>query len=373
VRGVCEIYDYHMKRGVEDSKNPKVKQYRDYRKMLEDPDIDAVIVAVPDHWHARMTIDACEAGKDVYCEKGLCKTLDEAKAMVRAVKLNDRVFQLGHQGRASAANYKARELIDSGMLGKITLVRCNHFRNTVEPQWRWYSSYSNFELPKNATPETIDWKRFLGSAPWQPFNIRRYFHWRCYWDYGTGVAGDLQSHGMDEINTVMQMGIPHSAMASGGVYYWKDDRETPDTYNVIFDYPDRDLSIVYQANFQSTTFSRDGTQYFGKEASMRISRGIEVYAESPSQKHAAAVEKAQKEARAAKQPYEAPVIYKSSRADLPRMNGHMDDFLDCVRTRQAPRCNVDVAYEEAVTIVMGIKSLQEERKVFWDPATEEIV
>jgi len=373
VRGISEIYDYHMNRGVKDAKNPKVKKYRDYRKMLEDRDIDAVIISTPDHWHAQMVIDAAAAGKDIYCEKGLCRTLDEAKAMVKAVKTNKRVFQLGHQGRSNPAYYKAREIVDSGMLGKVTLIRCSHFRNSKEPQWRWYSSYSNFKVPTDATPETIDWVKFLGNAPWQPFNIRRYFHWRCYWDYGTGIAGDLQSHGMDAINTIMQMGIPHSAMTSGGVYYWKDDRETPDTWNVVFDYPERDLAITYQSEFQSSYFSKNGYEFFGKEASMVVSRGVEVYAEEPSEKYAGAVEKARKEAERKNKPYQAPLLYKATRADLNPMTDHMQNFIDCVRSGDVPRCNIDLAFQEAVTIVMAVKSYFEKRKVFWDPEREEIV
>lgn len=375
IRAICDVYDGHTQRAVKACQNEKVQTTKDYRRVLDSKDIDVVVIATPDHWHSEMTVDAAAAGKDMYVEKCMTRTIPEAKAIVKAIKSNRRVLQLGHQGRSNPIYKRAKEIVDAGELGKITLVQTYTYRNGDQPQWRWYSSYSNFQLPADATPEHIDWERFLGRAPKRPFSVRRFFHWRCYWDYGTGIAGDLLTHQMDGVNSVLKMGIPHSCVAAGNIAYWKDDREVPDHWHAIYEYPDRDLTITYSCEFNNQRYGL-GINLLGKDGTMEISSGLRFYAEPGTAKYKELAEKIKKEnaesKAAAGTPADRPV-YAVRPSDVPTQSSHMENFIECARTRGRTRCNEDDGFEEAVTAIMSVIAYQQKRQVFWDPARQEVV
>ncbi len=221
------------------AKNKNFKVVHEWEKAVTDPDIDAVLIATPDFWHAPMTIRAAQAKKDVYVEKGFSKTLDEAKAMRKAVHDNKIVLQLGHHYNSLPAFIKAREIYQSGQLGKTPLVRTYIDRTKrVSRMAVLRANYDKNNMPKDAeAPDTIDWERFIANAFKRPFDARRFFLWRLWWEYGNGIAGDLLSHLWDSVNMVMGMGIPESAVTHGGLYWWKDGRDVPDMWNVAFDYP----------------------------------------------------------------------------------------------------------------------------------------
>ncbi|MDZ7265490.1 MAG: Gfo/Idh/MocA family oxidoreductase, partial [candidate division KSB1 bacterium] len=209
--GVCDVFDVRAERGLAASKNevrpggasgplPGAKRYRHYQDLLASPEIDAVIIATPDHWHAQMVIDAVAAGKHVYCEKCMTRTEEEALQMAAAVKNSRIVFQLGHQNRQLESHEKAKELIQKNILGKITLVETTTNRNS--PDGAWY-----YNIHEQGSPQTIDWDLFQGPAPHKvPFSLERFFRWRCWFDYGTGLAGDLLSHEFDAINQILELG-----------------------------------------------------------------------------------------------------------------------------------------------------------------------
>lgn len=376
IRGICDIYTGHMERAVKTVNDPNVKTYSDYRSLLENPDIDAVIIATPDHWHSKMTCEAADAGKDIYVEKCLTRTIPEAKDMVNAVKRNKRILQLGHGGRSSPMSARARELYQSGILGKVTQVRISTFRNSVEAQWRWYSSYSNFTIPPDANPQNIDWDKFLGSAPKRQFDLRRFFHWRCYWDYGTGIAGDLLSHQYDAVNDIMEIGIPKTCVASGGIYYWDDDRETPDVWNVIYEYPDKGLTLTYSCEFNNGHYGSE-LQLFGKNATLEQGNGgLQVFLEPYTERNNAIIEKLRKEksAKGEEVGRRTPLpVYTYVREEGLYFTSHMQNFTDCVRSREKARCNEDVGFEEAVTSIMSVIAYNEKRQVTWDPIKQEVV
>ena len=197
VVAVCDVYKPHLQRGVKAAGNPDVKTYLDYRDLLADPKVEAVVIATPDHWHEQMLIDASNAGKAVYCEKGWTRSIAAAKRMREVIRKNKTVMQLGHQGRQYPASAVAGKMIREGKLGPVTLVKTGRYFNTSpdNPVWRWYGYYNWCVRPDpKQVLKDLDWQKWLGASPKIDFNERHFWHWRCYWPYGTGQAGDLLSH-----------------------------------------------------------------------------------------------------------------------------------------------------------------------------------
>jgi predicted dehydrogenase len=204
---------------------------RDYREILTRKDVDAVIVATPDHWHARMTIDALAAGKDVYCQKPMVQKIEQGHAVIDAARKSGRILQIGSQYVSSSIYLKAREIIQRGDIGQLNVVDAWLDRNTALGAWQ-------YTIPPDASEENIDWDRFLGNAPKRPFEPIRLFRWRNYRDYGTGVAGDLFVHLFSGLHAVTGSIGPRSVYASGGIRYWKDGRDVPDVMLAVIDYPE---------------------------------------------------------------------------------------------------------------------------------------
>lgn len=375
IRVICDLYEGNRNRAKEFCKNQKVRMVREWEKAVADPDIDAVIIATPDFWHAPMVIAAAEAKKDIYVEKGWCTRLDDAKKMRNAVKQNRVVMQLGHQYNSVPAYHKAREIYRSGQLGKVTLVRQFIDRTRQFPEWQFYTDYQITEMPKDAGLETIDWDRFIRNAPHRPFDAERFFTWRRWWDYGTGIAGDLMSHVWDGVNMVMGMGIPETAMTQGGNYFWKDGRDVPDMWHVLFDYPKQELAINFGCTFHNT-HGGEVSQILGREKTLEVAPGFcRVYDGEWKPEYGDKRAKAREMAKQlGLQPQDAvvPPDYSMAPGEI-KVSSHMEDFLDCVRTRKEPRCGVDRAFEEAVAILMSVESYKQGRKVRWEPSFEEIV
>ena len=234
IRVICDLYDGNLKRAQNASFNKKAQLMKDWEKAVTSPDIDAVFIATPDFWHAPMTVRAAEAKKHVYVEKALCRTLPEAKAIRKAVKDNKVVLQLGHNQNSDPYFIKAREIFRSGQLGKVPLARTYIDRTSPWPEWQFYTAYNIQQPPADANADTIDWKRFIANAPEIPFDVEKFFRWRCFWQYGTGIAGDLMSHQWDSVNMILGMGIPEAVQTMGGLFYWKQDRDVPDQWHVMF-------------------------------------------------------------------------------------------------------------------------------------------
>ncbi len=382
IRIICDLYKGNISRGQNLCSNKNVRIVKEWEKVVEDKEIDAVIIAVPDFWHAPITIAAAESRKDIYVEKGWCTRVAEAKNMRKAVKENKVVMQLGHHYNSLPTFHKAREIFRSGALGKVPLVRTYIDRTSDKPEWKFYTDYSITEMPKDASPETIDWERFLANAPKRPFEAERFFTWRCYWDYGTGIAGDLLSHLWDSVNMVLGMGIPESAVTQGGKYFWKNDREVPDMWHVLFDYPKQDLAVTFACTFHNT-HPGEMAQYLGRDMTLEVSpefcRTFGAEWKPDHYDKMMAARKVSAEARKVTQqlglkPLETtvPPDYDYHEGQL-QVSSHMQNFIDCVRSRELPRCHVDRAFEEAVALLMSVEAFKREKKVKWDPASEEIV
>jgi predicted dehydrogenase len=395
ITGVCDIFDTYGRMAVEAGANMHREgtggkmgevpgRYRDYRELIASPDVDAVIIATPDHWHGPMTIAAAQAGKHVYCEKPLTWSVEETYALRDAVKRNNIVLQLGHQGRQNESYIKAREVISRGLLGKVNLVEVTTNRN--DPNGAWV-----YPIHPDASPQTIDWQQFIGQAPWHDFSLERFFRWRCWWDYSTGLSGDLLTHEYDAMNQILGLGIPHSAVASGGIYFFKDGRTVPDVWHTVFEYPDRDLTLMYSATLASNR--RRGRTIMGHDGYMELNSSMSVYADNASTRYRDKLENGiidpalpiftftpgLKEVDAITSPTEE---YFAGRGLMFTYRGgkrvnttwlHIKEWLDCIRNGGQPSCNIDQAFEEAMTAHMATLAHLEGRKTFWDPVGEKII
>src|SRR5262249_8232730 len=241
--GVADVWDGNKKvgRGLFPSAekcglktDDKDKVTKDYRKLIDCKDVDAVVIATPDHWHAKMTIDACDAGKDVYCEKPMTHTIDEARRVAEAVRRNNRVMTVAVQSTAHPQWREANKLIRDGKIGHVMQAQTSYYRNSSMGQWRYY------ELTEDMTPKTVDWKMFLGTefglAPEMPFNRAKYAQWRCYWDFGGGMYTDLFVHQLTHLIMAMGVRFPRRVVGAGGLYLEYDGRDVPDMATVVADY-----------------------------------------------------------------------------------------------------------------------------------------
>lgn len=227
--GVADVYDGRTERAQE-VWGKQIYATRDYRELLARNDVDAVIVATPDHWHAQMCIDAMKAGKHVYCEKPIVQMLPDGHKIIKAEKETGKVFQVGSQRVSSIIYAKAKELLASGVIGELNMV--DIWLNRRAPQAAW-----QYSIPPDATPERIDWDRFLGSAPKIPFEPIRLFRWRNYRDYGTGIGGDLFIHLFSGLHFMVGSLGPSRVFGTGGLRFWKDGRDVPDVLLGLCDYP----------------------------------------------------------------------------------------------------------------------------------------
>jgi predicted dehydrogenase len=376
LRTVCDLYDGNITRAREHATNDKLKTTKDWEEVINDPDIDAVVIATPDFWHAPMTVAAAENKKDVYVEKGLCISLDQAKQMRKAVLANRIVLQLGHNYNSISTFHKAREIYRSGQLGKVTSIRLFIDRTSAWPEWQFYQYYEVIEMPKDASPETIDWDRFIkAAARKRNFDAERFFLWRKWFEYGTGIAGDLMSHLWDSANMVTGMGIPETAVTQGGVYFWKDGRDAPDNWNVTFDYPKQERIVSFHCTFSNTHYG-EVEQYLGREMTMEVSpRFCRTFAPEWKPEFRELRNKANAMAtKAGVNPADFPVppVYTFDPSEL-EISPHWQNFIDCVRSRAVPRCDIYQGFEEAATMFMSIEAYKRKTMVRWDPETEEIV
>jgi len=365
MEAVCDVYTPHIERCVEAAGNPDATRYRDHRELLADANVEAVIIATPDHWHEQMVIDAADAGKAVFCEKPLSKSLDEGKRMREAVRRNDTVFQLGHQGRQHPATAEAGRLIlDEERIGPVTFIKTGRFFNGTMEQapWRWYGFYSWWDRPDpEQVLEELDWEAWLGPAPAIDFNERHFWHWRCYWPYGTGQAGDLLSHEFDHVQTVLGWGVPDTCACTGHVAYYDDDREVPDTWLANYRYEDRGCALSFEGIMNSDR--NQPPEYIGKDGRLifnaigQAATTYSIYGDHHAYAHMGGYQDSEE---------------TYDRAAGPRYPTLMEDFLRCVRTGETPKCNIDEAFIGAATMLMSVESYFRKREVRWNRDTEEI-
>jgi len=260
----CDLYDGRLQH-MKEVYGPDTFITRDYREIAQRKDIDAVIIATPDHWHAPISIDCLHADKHVYCEKPMVHSIDEGHDVISAQGKAGNVFQVGSQYRSSATYLKARELYQQNAIGKLNSVEAWLDRNTAIGAWE-------YSIPTDASPTTCDWQTFLGNAPKRPWDAARFFRWRNYRDYGTGVAGDLFVHLLTGLHTVTGSIGPNRIYATGGTRYWKD-RDVPDVMLAVLDYPETTdhpaFNVLLRVNFKSGLPEESfGVKFIGSEGVM---------------------------------------------------------------------------------------------------------
>jgi predicted dehydrogenase len=396
ITAVCDVFDVRAERAIAASTQPlrpggdtrtlqPAKRYRHYEELLAAPDVDAVIIATPDHLHATITMAAARAGKHVYCEKCMTRTFEEVFPMADAVRESGIVFQLGHQNRQLESHEKAREVVAKGLLGPLTLVETTTNRNDPWGAWVW-------DIHPDGNRSTIDWDLFqIAAGSRVPFSLERFFRWRCWYDYGTGLSGDLLSHEYDAVNQILGLGIPATATASGGIYFFKDGRDVPDVFQAVFEYPYRDLTLVYSATLANGNYR--GQKYMGHDATMEVSSGLKVTADGSSTRYQEMLEDGTVSPRRPMLTYQsgykgldavttATQEYFASRGLMFTYKGgrristyylHLKEWLQAIRDGTPVSCDIEQGVQEAVTCHMATKSFLEGRRVTWDPTTRQIV
>jgi predicted dehydrogenase len=266
---VSDVYDGRLVRAKE-FWNKDLFTTRDFREVLARPDVDAVIIATPDHWHVPIAIAAVEAGKDVYLEKPMIHKLEEGDKLIEAQRKSNRIVQIGSQRVSSIVYKKAKELVASGAIGQLNLVEANWNRNSPTGAWQ-------YSIPPDASPETIDWDRFLGNAPKRPFEPIRLFRWRNYRDYGTGIPGDLFVHLFSGIHFVLNSIGPTRIISTGGIRFWNDGRDVPDVMLGLYDYPKTathpGFNLALKVNFMDGGGGEESFRFVGSEGVLSIGGG----------------------------------------------------------------------------------------------------
>jgi len=339
VTAVCDVYAAQIDKAKSVATN--AKSYSDHRKVLEARDVDAVLIAVPDHWHAGIAIDALNAGKDVYVEKPLTLKIDEGPPIVKAARVNNRICQVGMQQRSGKHYLQAKqEYMDTKKLGKVTMVRT----------WWHGNTYHLRKAPAElqTQPSNLDWAHFLGPLKWRDYDPQQYFNWRAYLDFGGGQVTDLFTHWIDVAHMFMGNEIPIAASAEGGVYQYKDGRTAPDTINVLLHYPQE-----WTATFEATLvpgITGNGVEFCGTEGKLYIDRAG--YEFRPVGRNA------------------QPVAVKAStNLDL----DHIQNFVDCVKSRKLPNGDVLIGHRSAQASHLGNIAYMQKRRIDFDPVREEIL
>jgi predicted dehydrogenase len=340
VVALSDCYTQHLNQALQKTEG-KAKTYSDYRALLDSKDVDAVLIATPDHWHTRMAIDAVHAGKDVYVEKPLTYTIEEGHTIIKAVRASNCVFQVGLQQRSGTHYHDAkRNIVDAGKLGKVTLVRT----------W-WHGNAYHLRKPNfTEKPAGLDWKAFLGPLKYREFNAHQFYNWRAYLDFGGGQITDLFTHWIDVVHWYMGEDLPVSATAAGGVYHYKDGRTAPDTIHIQLEY-----AGGWIATFEATLVPGargEGIEFNGTEGRLQIDRSGYTY-QKQSPRRATPVE---------------PITQQRAAATLEAE--HVKGFLECIKSRKTPASDVISGHRSAVASHLGKIAYIKKQRITFDPASE---
>jgi predicted dehydrogenase len=347
---------------------------RDYNEILARKDIDAVIIGTPDHWHKQASVDAMKAGKDVYCEKPMIHSYADGPEMIETARATNRILQVGSQRVSSMLYAKAKELLASGAIGQLNMVTAHWDRNSSEGAW-------NYTVPPDASPETCDWPRFLGSAPKIPFNAEHFFQWRKWKAYGTGVAGDLFVHLFSGTHFITGSHGPTQGMATGALRFWKDGRDVPDVMLGLFDYREG-FNLSLRVNFVDGGEESEGLVFTGSEGTMEIGGSGVTLSRVPREKQPGLhidsfsesmqkrIEDDYQKTYPRKHPEGAPPVgYERYVAPEGYSDSydHFKNFFASVRSRQPVVEDAVFGYRAAGAALLSNLSIERGAVVRWDP------
>ena len=351
---VCDVYRPRMERAANAY---GAKGYMDHRELLADSNVDAVCIATPDHHHGYQAIDAVQAGKDVYCEKPVThwRQFELTKRLAKAVKESGRVFQLGTQGMSDSAWRQMRKLVQDGLIGQPVHAECGFFR-----VGDWGERGMPIEDPNAKPGPDLDWEAFLGDAPKRPFDVSRFFRWRMYEDYAGGPSTDLFPHSLTPVLSILGVGMPSVAVATGGKFRY-EEREVPDTFNLLIDFPEKVAVAVLgtQANDYAATGQRGSGQRVpvirGWDGTLTIDRKANEIAFTPTE-------------GSSKKHQTFPIEHAED------MVMYWQKFLECCRSRNPETLSpMDLAFRVQTALQMGMQGLREGKVARFDPGKEEIV
>jgi predicted dehydrogenase len=378
VAAVCDVWEHNRNKAVKMTENQasgKAQSFSDFRRVLDLKEVNAVVISTPDHWHALPTILACEAGKDVYVEKPLAHNIYEGRKMVEAAGQRARVVQMGTQQRSGRHYQEAFELVRSGKLGKISRASAWNYANQ--------SPHGIGNPPDSEPPSGLDWDMYLGAAPRVPFNPNRFIgDFRWFWDYAGGMLTDWGTHHIDSIHAAMGVRAPLAVSAAGGKYSLKDNRETPDTLEVVYEYPGFILTYSHRVLNARAWQDRDyGIEFYGTEATLFLDRsGYEVYPETRAidQEPVPAYLEEMRADEKPRQLWESRRRARAGRTGLLIGEGsdqhasHVRNFLDCVKNRQKPNSDIEGSHLSTAAAHLGNIALRSGRRIRWDAEKEQV-
>ncbi len=377
----CDCYDGRMER-MRESHGRDIYTTRNYQEILSRPDIDAVIIATPDHWHSKISVDAMRARKDVYCEKPMVQHIPDGMPVIEAQRETGRIMQVGSQRVSSIVYKKAQEVYQSGALGKLNMVEAWWDRNSATGAWE-------YAIPGDANPDTCDWEQFQGRAPKTDFDPKRFFRWRCYKDYGTGVAGDLFVHLFSGLHFITGSIGPTRVFATGGLRYWDDGRDVPDLFYGVYDYPETAahpaFNLVLRVNFAAGAQESQGFRFIGSDAIMTVDPNVTVTAAAPEMRPGYSIgtfDKAEQERflnlyhTKYPEPKVSPGTMRDSHVfsyDPPHgYSDHFDhhlNFANAIRSRKPVIEDPAFGFRAAGPAALSNFSYFENRVAEWDPIT----
>jgi len=368
---VCDVWEKRRREGAE---KYNTKGYTDYRELLAQPGVDAVIVSTPDHWHGKISLDALDQGKDVYLEKPMVHTTEEARLLVNSVKETQRVLQVGSQTTSAEMWWKAKKAIADGMIGQMIMSQGSYHRNSFTGEWN-----EDWPIDKNAGPDGkgddhIDWNMFLGTefklAPKRPYDADRFFRFRKYWDYSGGIATDLFFHVVAPMNICWdEPQFPSKVTAHGGIYVFKDEREVPDTFHLMADYAKGHSLVLSSTMANSQHIPGLIRGHYGTIIMVDHGRfeGMVPNITVKPESHWDSAVKADRlvggdeyQKKFGNQEIKIPVDQTDP------LQAHIGNFLQCMRTREKPHLDVETGAKACVLINLAVQSYREGRTLYWD-------
>ena len=343
VAAVCDVYAKRLDRAVQlTSATP----YQDYRKLLENKEIDYVLIATPEHWHAQMILDAAAAGKHIYCEKPMAQTSEQAKRAVAAIARTGVKLQVGVQGMSDDSYETANKYVKAGALGDVVQAQIDYSRNHTGDFWTG-------PLDPDARPGVnLDWKAWLGPAPKRAFDPDRFQHWRRYWDYSSGIASDLFIHRVTRIIRALDLNFPERGAACGGKWHFKQSAaEIPDTFNVMLDYPGGPTVLLVSSMANDTPIEH---VLRGHKATLQFTRSGFVI--RPQRQYAGELKE---------------IVHQKTGAE--DITLHHRNLTRAIRQGEPLKCDARLGYYGVVACEMGVHSFRHQKYVRWDRAKEKIV